>query len=212
MRRRDPSSVAELLVPGLRGRPPDDPLRAQLANVPPVVLFEAVRAAKAAALPHHRRAVRGCLLCTGEATAESMQPAVDRFFSLAKRRRREPVRKRPTLSRAQQHLLLTSFFVLDESGQHETRTLCVMHLFRVFRVTEGNLRTMMRDKCEVLQYRPPEGGEALQQGQEERIADRVRKRVRDRVEEEEDEEEEEEEQEEEEDWDDELDEARLIVD
>jgi hypothetical protein len=158
---RDPRSVAELLVPGMRGRPADDPLRAQLAEVAPAVLFEAVKAAKAAALPQHRRAVRGCLLCAGEMTVESMKPVADRFFALANKRRRQPVRKRPTLSRAQQHMLLTTYFVFDESGQHETRTVCVMHLFRVFSVTEANLRTMMRDREEVMQYRPPEEEEAM---------------------------------------------------
>ncbi len=190
LQRRNPASVAELLVPGLRARPVDDPLRAQLAGVAPAVLHEAVKAAKAAALPQHRRVVRGCLICAGEMTAESMQPVADRFFALAKKRRRQPVRKRPTLSRAQQHLLLTTFFAFDESGQHETRTLCVMHLFRVFRVTEANLRTMMRDKEEVRQYRPPEGGEPLLARHDEPIAERVRKRLRERVEDEQQEEEE----------------------
>jgi hypothetical protein len=158
---RDPRSVAELLVPGMRDRPADDPLRAQLAEVAPSVLFEAVKAAKAAALPQHRRTVRGCLLCAGEVTMESMKPVADRFFALANKRRRQPVRRRPTLSRAQQHMLLTTYFVFDESGQHETRTVCVMHLFRVFRVTEANLRTMMRDREEVMLYRPPEEKEAV---------------------------------------------------
>ncbi len=153
LRRRNPSNVAELLVPGLRTRPPDDPIRQQLAGVNPDILFAAVKAAKAAALPEHRRVVRGCLMCTEEMSVESMQPVVEAFEGLAKRRkqkrRRQARQRRPALTRGQQKLLLTSFYNDDQS---ETQTLCVMHMFKVFHVTEANLRTMKSERDKVIAY------------------------------------------------------------
>lgn len=143
---RDPRDFAELLVPGLRSRPDDDPIRRELALYSAGDIQAAVQATKDALPVFRRRVPNGCLLCTRE--LEDVQVLKDEFASRSAKSKRQARKKvgakpkRAKLSLAQQRFLASRFYTEDD----EFVTLCVMHQMMTFDVGEKTLVTMMRSK------------------------------------------------------------------
>jgi hypothetical protein len=136
---RDPRNVAELLVPGLRSRAEDDPVRAELAQFGTLELHAAVQATRSALPRMRRRVARGCLVCTRE--SGDVQALQSEFAALVvhPQRRKRGARAARRLSRDQQRFL--SWFFTDDQ---EFSTLCLMHLKQTFNVSAKQLETAWR--------------------------------------------------------------------